>query len=127
LTRLWNVRVEPGGVELAVREGETLMEAAARAQVTWPTTCGMQGICTVCYLRVESGVEALSPIGPNEERTLNMISHRHPNAKPGELRIACLAYKSMGDLVVYKRGVRHLSPVGDESRMRTEPQETERT
>jgi ferredoxin len=46
--------IEPGGYFVAVREGETLLEAALRAGLRLPTSC-RNGTCRACLCRLVEG------------------------------------------------------------------------
>ncbi|MBH0237327.1 flavin reductase family protein [Methylobrevis albus] len=48
------VRIEPRGVEIAVRAGETILEAALRSGVPLPSSC-RKGMCSTCRVRKLSG------------------------------------------------------------------------
>jgi 2Fe-2S ferredoxin len=98
------VRVEPKGIELAVLEGETIMEAANRLGYQWPTVCGGQASCTTCSCEVEMGADALEPMSRLERTELERV---FPTLERRGLpvRLACQA-RPTADVVVIKRGVR---------------------
>lgn len=102
------VTIQPLNLTIDVEEGDTLMEAAWRHGLYWPTTCGGQGICTSCACSVEDGAENLEAMGRSERKTLTAelseeaISQRR-------LRLACQA-RVRGDVAVSKRGVRPARP-----------------
>ena len=48
------VRIEPLGCEVAVRPGESLLEAAQRAGVQLPRSC-RNGTCRACLCRLAQG------------------------------------------------------------------------
>jgi 2Fe-2S ferredoxin len=93
------VRVEPAGVEIAVKPGQTLFDAAYAAGHEWPTTCWGQGSCSVCYVEVLSGDEHLSPADDEETRTLGFVARRNSDVDPDRLRLAC-RLEVLGDAVV---------------------------
>jgi 2Fe-2S ferredoxin len=97
------VRVEPSGIEIVVRRGQTLM-AAARAQgYYWPNQCNMECRCSNCFVIVEAGVQHLSPMGRAERATL--LEQRGRKALDRPVRLACQTMVA-GDATVQKRGVR---------------------
>ena len=100
------VRVEPLGVDLEVRSGETLIEAAWREGYSWPTVCYGQAQCTECHVVVVDGAEHLSEVGPDEARALLMLrSSGLPNL--AARRLAC-RLEAHGPATVEKPGVRRL-------------------
>ncbi|HKT15087.1 MAG TPA: 2Fe-2S iron-sulfur cluster-binding protein, partial [Allosphingosinicella sp.] len=46
------IRVEPLGAVLYVRDGETLMQAAARQGYHWPSICQGEARCGLCSIEV---------------------------------------------------------------------------
>ena len=58
------VRVEPSGITLDVRDGETVMAAARRAGYRWPTICGGLADCGACALEVVESTGALRASSP---------------------------------------------------------------
>lgn len=96
------VRVEPSGIELDVKEGETAMAAAIRLGYKWPTLCNGEAACAVCRMEVTSGEENLGPQQPDEIETLSTAVGR-PRGE--NVRLACQA-RVHGDVVVVKKGVK---------------------
>ena len=97
------IRVEPSGIEINANPDETIMEAAIRAGYKWPTVCGGDGQCHVCYVVVETGEEALSAVEALEQEgvdALKIVAARHK--KP--VRLACQARPSR-DVTVRRPGV----------------------
>lgn len=99
------VVVEPKRLTYEAAPDETLMGAALRSGLRWPTLCGGDGLCTVCYVRVIEGADHLGGMSEREKRTLKGLMLRYPDIAPGELRLACQAVVE-GDVTVLKRGVR---------------------
>ena len=97
------VRVEPSGITLDVREGETVMAAARRAGYRWPTICGGLADCGACALEALDGADALPPPTTVEGLRLEALveRRRHPDRT---WRLACQLVPT-GDLVVRKTGV----------------------
>jgi ferredoxin, 2Fe-2S len=98
------VRVEPLGIELNVRDGETLIEAAWREGYFWPTVCFGQARCTACNVEVVDGGENTSQVAAEEEATLRLLRVRG-GADLGRRRLACRLMVD-GPVVVRKQGVR---------------------
>jgi 2Fe-2S ferredoxin len=102
------IHIQPLDRVVEAEEGETIMEAAWRGGLYWPTTCGGQGICTSCACTIEEGTENLDALGRNERKTL--AEERGEAAlRDGRLRLACQA-RVRGDVVVSKPGVRPARP-----------------
>ena len=97
------VLINPGGIQIEVRAGESLLEAAERQGFSWPTICGGVGMCTMCWVRVESGAENLSEMRPFERDSLETNRGSGAEVEPGT-RLGCQVH-AHGDAVVFKRGV----------------------
>jgi ferredoxin len=48
--------------------------------------CGGKGLCATCHVQVVEGAEALSPVTPREQLSLQMLANRQPSS-----RLACQA------------------------------------
>ncbi|WP_280218367.1 2Fe-2S iron-sulfur cluster-binding protein [Nocardia neocaledoniensis] len=99
--------VQPLGIELEVQPGQTVFEAATAAGYKWPTVCGGQGTCHMCFMQVLQGEDQLDVVGPWEAEGLEEIGNV---GDAGECRLACQA-RVHGDVTVLKRGVRLRGPV----------------
>ena len=99
------VRVEPSGREYEARSGETLMGAANRCGLQWPTLCQGQGNCTLCHCQILEGVENLAPAAAREGEQLGLVMGSFPGVSDGSVRLACQA-QVRGPVVVRKAGVR---------------------
>ena len=53
------VVVKPSGLEVVVREGQTILEAALAAGIDWPYGCS-HGMCGACKARLLSGKVEMS-------------------------------------------------------------------
>ncbi len=98
------VYVDPGGVEVKVQPGESLMGAAQRSGMRWPNVCGGEAMCGICFVRVLEGAEYAPPIGPPEQTRLNHTGR----SKDPSARLAC-QLRVGGPMTVFKRGVRPAS------------------
>jgi ferredoxin, 2Fe-2S len=98
------VRVEPSGVSIEVRPGESLMAAAERQGYRWPTVCHGQAACTVCCIVLENDAGAFEPPSLTEMQGLKLLAER--SFYEGKtVRLACQA-RPITNTVVTKRGVR---------------------
>lgn len=102
------IRILPLDQIIEAKEGETLMEAAWRHGLYWPTTCGGQGICTSCACTIEEGADRLDTMGRSEQKTL-VLEMGEAAVRKRALRLACQAHV-YGDVTVVKRGVRPARP-----------------
>lgn len=99
-----SVRVEPAGIEVEVRRGESLMRAAERLGLRWPTICHGHAECTVCCIVVDEAPDAFAPPAEAELEGLKLFAGRSFYAGK-TVRLACQA-RPVADTVVVKRGVR---------------------
>jgi 2Fe-2S ferredoxin len=98
-----SVLVLPSGIPLEAQWGETVMSAASRAGLTWPTVCHGHARCTACSTVVISGAEQLSPMEQLERAALDRVpALRHQPERV--VRLACQA-RVLGDVVLLKYGV----------------------
>jgi 2Fe-2S ferredoxin len=95
------VTVQPLGVEIEVRAGETLYEAATRLGFSWPTRCFGQAQCTLCALKVEAGADNV--LAPEAEEQ-SVVQRVHSMRGGGPYRLAC-RLQVTGPVVVRKDGV----------------------
>ena len=65
----YKIELEPVGRRIEIESGLTLLEAAQTAGVELVATCGGQGICEGCRVRVENG--KLTPLTLEEELLFN--------------------------------------------------------
>jgi ferredoxin len=94
------VRVMPLDIEIKVLEGETLMAAARRMALRWPSVCNGQGNCTACYVKIEEGIENAGAAHQQERERLDFAGRRDPS-----FRLAC-QLKVSGPMRVSKKGVK---------------------
>lgn len=83
----------PAQLPVEVDEGTSLFDAAKRVGIAVDTACGGNGTCGLCRVRIVSGFEALSPIGPVDRKLLGDV---YAVARE---RLACQA-KVQGDCSV---------------------------
>ena len=96
--------MEPSGIEVEVRQGESLMRAAERLGLRWPTICHGHAECTVCCIVVDDDPAAFAPPAGPEIEGLKLFEGRSFYAGKA-VRLACQA-RPVIDTVVVKRGVR---------------------
>jgi ferredoxin, 2Fe-2S len=102
---LITVRVEPAGVTIDVRPGETLMNAAERQGYRWPTLCHGQALCTACSIVLnEDNCDAFEAPEAIEQSGLALLTGRS-FYKGKVVRLACQA-RPVAETAVIKRGVR---------------------
>lgn len=97
------VRIEPLGVDVRVSEGETVMGAAQRYGLRWPTVCEGLGECLVCRLEILEGPSGNPPLTGRERDAFT--SGRLSEGKQGTVRLAC-QLRPAADMTVFKAGVR---------------------
>ena len=73
----------PGGIEVAVPRGLTVLEASRFAGLPHASVCGGRGRCSTCRVRVVRGLESLPPAKPSEIRVLQRVG------APPNVRLAC--------------------------------------
>lgn len=98
----FTVRVHPSGVVFTVMRGETVMAAATRAGIRWPTICGGLAQCGLCHVEVLRG-GALAQPAPNEASMLQRMVWRP--LQGGTMRLACQLVIEC-DLEVFRVGIR---------------------
>ncbi len=95
------VHLQPHDMSFEAQKGATVLEAARESGIFWPSTCGGQGRCTTCAMRVIAGHENLSEPTDKETAQLAPLATLYPTDC---LRLACQA-RVRGDVVVYKTTV----------------------
>jgi len=84
LLRAKSVRIAyPGGREVTVPIGFTVLEASRTSGIPHASVCGGRGRCSTCRVRIEAGLDTLTPARAEEQRVLDRIG-----APPG-VRLAC--------------------------------------
>lgn len=103
------VTVQPAGITLEVRDGESVAEAAWRQGYVWPTQCWGQADCVTCFTKIVDGELCALPPGELERDAirLKMSSRMRTNSL---VRLACQLKITGEDLVVEKVGFRAVGP-----------------
>jgi ferredoxin, 2Fe-2S len=104
--------IQPSGHVVEIRADETLIQAAWRAGLHWPTLCYGIGRCTACQCEIVSGLDHLSALTEAERAALRDLGRRRRRVDPRRVRLACQAHAD-GDVVVRKPGVRDAPPEQD--------------
>ncbi len=73
----------PGGREVVVPRGLTVLEASRLAGIPHASVCGGRGRCSTCRVRVVRGLPVLPPASAEERRVLKRIG------APSNVRLAC--------------------------------------
>jgi 2Fe-2S ferredoxin len=73
----------PRGHEMRPEPGECLLDAAWRADVPLASSCGGQGVCGDCVVRVLAGADNLDP--PDDVEQAWFARHE----RPAGVRLAC--------------------------------------
>lgn len=73
----------PGGKEVVVPMGFTVLEAGRHAAIPHAAACGGRGRCSTCRVRVLQGQASLPPASAEEMKVLNHIG------APPNVRLAC--------------------------------------
>ena len=97
------VEVRPSGVHFDVEAGETVLRAALRQGLRWPTVCGGHARCTTCYFKLLEGERHVNQSTPAEHEALRMIVRRYPGEE-ARIRLACQT-RLTGDVTIFKRGL----------------------
>lgn len=87
------IRLLPADVAVEVPAGTTLLDAVVAAGLPIARSCGADGICGKCALRIVEGADGLGPEAADETR----IKAR--NRVEPELRLACRV-RVQGDVTV---------------------------
>jgi ferredoxin len=84
------VRIEPDGIDLEVKEGQTVFRVANELGLGWPTRCGGAQSCTMCSMVVIDGIDNLSRPDEDERFLVGPIA-RISDVEPSRIRLACAA------------------------------------
>jgi len=75
--------IYPGGREVRITPGMTILEASQSAAIPHASVCGGRGRCSTCRVRVSRGLELLPPPSPEEAAVLRRVG------APPNVRLAC--------------------------------------
>jgi adenylate cyclase len=75
--------IYPGGREVRITPGMTVLEASQLAGIPHASVCGGRGRCSTCRIRVSRGLDALPPASPQELAVLRRVG------APPNVRLAC--------------------------------------
>src|SRR5690606_27192428 len=95
------VRVEPLGVDIDVYPNESLMAAAQRVGLRWPTLCRGNAQCGYCYVEVNADADAPSP----SDKEANVLKQAPKAKRSGIMRLACQFQPRSGPVTATRRGV----------------------
>jgi 2Fe-2S ferredoxin len=80
------IRFEPDGIEIDVKGGTTILEAAEQSGAQLGSACGGVCACSTCHVYVSEGLDGLSEIDECEEDNLDKAFDVRRNS-----RLACQA------------------------------------
>jgi 2Fe-2S ferredoxin len=80
------VRFEPDGIEIEVKLGTTILQAAEQSGARLGSACGGVCACATCHVYISEGLEALSEMEQEEEDILDKAFDVRRNS-----RLACQA------------------------------------
>jgi 2Fe-2S ferredoxin len=101
------VVVKPSGISFITGADETIMTAALRHGLRWPTVCQGNAECAVCTFSVSNDADNLSPIEKDEQACLSGYVRPVGANDAQTFRLACRARVLHGSVEIIKRGVRH--------------------
>lgn len=101
-----SVTVEPIGIRLELTgPDETVLAAARRCGLRWPSQCGGNASCGTCAVEVHPPATGLSPVAADEHERLTFV-YGTASAPAGRTRrLACRLRLLDGDTVLTKRGI----------------------
>jgi 2Fe-2S ferredoxin len=80
------VRFEPDGIEIEVKAGTTILQAAEQAGARLGSACGGVCACSTCHVYITEGLDSLSEMEEAEEDILDKAFDVRRNS-----RLACQA------------------------------------
>ncbi|MBY4039198.1 2Fe-2S iron-sulfur cluster binding domain-containing protein [Rhodococcus fascians] len=98
------VRIDGSDVEIDVRKGESVAEAAWRLGFDWPTKCWGQLECMQCFVRIKDREENIVP--PEDEELFAMRTMFPPRLRSRMVRLGCRLEVCGDGVVLEKKGVR---------------------
>lgn len=103
------VTIQPTGVRLEVREGESVAEAAWRQGYVWPTQCWGQADCMTCFTKILDGELCAIPADQVEADAKRFKMSERFRSNP-LVRLACQLRCKGDGLVLEKKGFRRAEP-----------------
>lgn len=80
------VKLEPIHQETSIKTNDNLLSGLLNNEINILPECGGKGRCATCHIYIKGGMESLSPISRQEQRTLGTITTCGVNS-----RLACQA------------------------------------
>lgn len=93
-TEMAKIRFMPADIEVDVREGTTILDAALDNNIQINHNCGGNCACSTCHVWIKEGLDSLNPVTEDEEDMLDEAEGLADNS-----RLACQC-KVTADLVV---------------------------
>ncbi|HEX2115227.1 MAG TPA: adenylate/guanylate cyclase domain-containing protein [Alphaproteobacteria bacterium] len=75
--------IYPGGREVRITPGMSILEASQAAGIPHASVCGGRGRCSTCRVRISRGLEQLPPPSSDEQAVLRRVG------APPNVRLAC--------------------------------------
>ena len=77
-------------MEIEVKEGTSVLEAAEACSARVGSSCGGQCACSTCHVYITEGVDSLEEINEEEDERLDMAFDVRPESRLGcQTRIGC--------------------------------------
>lgn len=99
-----HVTVQPSGIEIDVRENESVAEAAWRQGMVWPTKCWGQLECMSCFTKIVDGELSAVPATDDEHDAMRL--RMTDRIRSPLVRLGCQLRVRKSGLVLEKQGVR---------------------
>ena len=80
------VKLDPINQETSIKTNDNLLSGLLNNEINILPQCGGKGRCATCHIYIKDGMESLSPISRQEQRTLGTITTCGMNS-----RLACQA------------------------------------
>ncbi|WP_319421414.1 2Fe-2S iron-sulfur cluster-binding protein [Pleurocapsa sp. FMAR1] len=80
------VKLDPINQETSIKTNDNLLSGLLNNEINILPQCGGKGRCATCHIYIKEGMESLSPLNRQEQRTLGTITTCGMNS-----RLACQA------------------------------------